>query len=89
MSIELEIRRKELIQVTENIVEAFLCDITQEGKYSPKALRGMAEYWNLDAYISEFLIALADKIERLARENTNCTCTPDSTEACIACKLLA
>ena len=88
MSIELEIRRKELIQVTENIVEAFLCDITQDGKYSPKALREMAD----NACMTEtgnFLNSIADKIERLARENMTCTCTPENTEACIACKLLA
>ena len=86
MTIELEIRRKELIQVTENIVEAFLYDITEDGKYSPRVLREMAgETIYPDA--QDCLNHLADRIERLARENLDCTCTPDKTEECIACKL--
>lgn len=86
MSIELEIRRKELIQVTENIVEAFLYDITEDGKYSPRVLREMADNACMTETVN-FLNSIADKIERLARENLDCTCTSDKTEACIACKL--
>lgn len=88
-SIELEIRREELIQVTENIVEAFLCDITNEGLYSPARLRDYANDIRLDANVKRCLNHFADKIERLVRENMDCTCAPDSTEVCITCKLLS
>ena len=86
---ELEIRREELIQVTENIVEAFLCDLTNEGFYSPRGLRSGAGDIRVEPEIKRCLNYLADKIERLVYENMDCTCAPDSTEVCITCKLLS
>ena len=85
----IEIETNTLVQVTENIVEALLYELTQDGRYSPSDLRFYANDIRVDGNIKDCLRHLADTIQRLARDNMACTCAPGGEDVCITCKLLA
>jgi len=85
----LEIDTGTIVQVTENIVEALLCELTKDGMYAPSSLRFEADDIRVNPIAKRCLRHLADTIQRLARENMTCTCDSDSTEVCMTCKLLA